>query len=329
MQAAERSGNKIYLAVVHENLGTQLYFGGQFSEGRSNLDRAITYYRDAAGERRTVLACQRLSRIFLAEGDLDRAYEQAERGRMLAQEVGDRWSAECDAALGAVHSARAAWTEAEARFRQALEVQQRVGHLVGTTDSLLGLGLVYERRGEWPLAEAEYRKAQTIVSEMDPGSGRSRRGVTSGGCCSGWAISRRPPARSSRRWPWPSRCHRLSNTRRRCWRRRPPARPGRGDGHRARRAGDRRSDHAGDLDRRRRAAGRPCISAPAAMTTLRSVSRRSCPPPRRSGAACARAGPAGWPGGWQPRATRSRVLRERWRRRYGISTLPRRRTSAP
>jgi DNA-binding SARP family transcriptional activator/Tfp pilus assembly protein PilF len=169
LQASERDGNKLHLAAAHENFGTQLYLVGRFSEARSNIERAVTYYLEAAGERRTVLACQRLSRIFLAEGDLERAFEHAERGRTLAAEVGDRWAAECDAALGAVHAARAAWQDAAACFERALGVHRRIGHMVGATDSLVGLGLVRERLGQWDEAESWYRQALDVTAEMDPG----------------------------------------------------------------------------------------------------------------------------------------------------------------
>ncbi|MGE3267421.1 MAG: tetratricopeptide repeat protein [Chloroflexota bacterium] len=169
LESVQLGGNKIQIATAHENYGTQLYLCGRLMDARLHIEQAAAFYRDAAGERRTVLACQRLSRIHLALGDLPHALEQAERGRLLALEVGDRHVAECNAALGAVHAARAAWADAIICYQRALEVQQRVGHLVSTTDSLLGLGLVHERQGHWHQAEELYRHAVAVASTMDPG----------------------------------------------------------------------------------------------------------------------------------------------------------------
>jgi tetratricopeptide (TPR) repeat protein len=86
----------------------------------------------------------------------------------MSLEGGDRLTAECNAALGAVHSARADWDEAEACFEQAIAVHRRVGHLVGATDSLSGLGLMHERRGNWQRARELYQEAVEITAGMDP-----------------------------------------------------------------------------------------------------------------------------------------------------------------
>jgi len=56
---------------------------------------------------------QRLGRVFLAEGDVAGALEQANQALALATEVHDRWEADCLDLLGAIHGLRADWTSAK------------------------------------------------------------------------------------------------------------------------------------------------------------------------------------------------------------------------
>jgi tetratricopeptide (TPR) repeat protein len=115
-----------------------------------------------------VRTLQTLGRIWLAEGGLARAREQAELALALATEAHDRRAAECHDLLGAVYAMRTEWEAAEASFERALEIRERVGHAAGIVESLVGLGLVHQRRGAWPRARELYARAVEIASAIDP-----------------------------------------------------------------------------------------------------------------------------------------------------------------
>jgi DNA-binding SARP family transcriptional activator/class 3 adenylate cyclase len=168
LRAAERADDKVSMAIALENLGLQHYRAAQFGAARAHLERALAIYRDSATEQRAVLTIQALGRLWLAEGHLDQAREQAELGLALALEAHDRWAAECHDLLGAVQALRADWAAAQTSFERALEIREAVGHAAGVVDSLIGLGLVRQHRGDWASARASYTRAVEVASAMDP-----------------------------------------------------------------------------------------------------------------------------------------------------------------
>jgi DNA-binding SARP family transcriptional activator/tetratricopeptide (TPR) repeat protein len=168
LAAAERTGDKIHLAVTHESLGITCYRGGQFAAARVHLERALALYRESARDSRAVNTLQALGRLLLAEGSVESAREQAELACTLATEAHERWAAECHDVLASVHVLRAEWDKAQDCFEQSLRIRERVGHAAGLVDSLLGLGLVHLRRGEWQRAADYYHQAVRLATEMDP-----------------------------------------------------------------------------------------------------------------------------------------------------------------
>lgn len=166
--AAERSDDKVHLAVACENLGIQLLRSGDHAESRRCLERAVSLYRDSAGELRSVNAMQALGRLSLAEGDPREARKQAEGALALALEGHDRWEAECHDLLGSIHALGAHWNEAEASFGEALRIRRRVGHAAGIVDSLIALGSVCEQQSDRPRARELYEQAAQAAAAMDP-----------------------------------------------------------------------------------------------------------------------------------------------------------------
>ena len=103
-------------------VGIQLFRGGRLTEARAALERAIALFHDSAGDLRAVIPRQMLGRVLLAEGDLEQARAQGEIALAWATEAQDRWDADCRELLGAIHSMRAEWPDAEASFSQALVI---------------------------------------------------------------------------------------------------------------------------------------------------------------------------------------------------------------
>jgi len=168
VSAAERTDDKVDVALARSNLGIFYQYAGQFAQARSELGVAIEIHRAAAADRRAVNSMQRLGRVLLAEGDVVGALEQANQALALATEVHDRWEADCLDVLGAIHTVRAEWERAESSFRQALSLRERADHRAGLIESLLGLGLIQEHRGDWSDARSTYATAAEHARRMDP-----------------------------------------------------------------------------------------------------------------------------------------------------------------
>src|SRR5262249_12150625 len=79
LSAAERDGNRVTVAVRHENLGFQYLLAGRFDAAREQLDRALELYRDTAGELRAANALNHRCRVWVATGQLERARDRALR----------------------------------------------------------------------------------------------------------------------------------------------------------------------------------------------------------------------------------------------------------
>src|SRR5207245_7287869 len=119
-----------------------------------------------------VLALQILSRVYIAIGDLVQASTTIAQARELAFEGRDRWAAECNSTLAAIHSLHGEWGDAEARYLQALQDHERVGNVPGIAETLLGLGVLHERRMEWTETGDYFRRAVEETNGMDPGPAR-------------------------------------------------------------------------------------------------------------------------------------------------------------
>jgi tetratricopeptide (TPR) repeat protein len=173
--AAERAGDKIQLAIAHENLGLAQFRSGRFPLAHGHLDRALEAYGDTAAWQsgvgpgsRAVNTLQALARVLLAEGNVNAARGRAENAFRLATQANDRWAAECHHVLASIHALKAEWELAEARFHQALEIRDRVGHAAGIVETLLALGVLHERRGEPARARDAYVRATEVAARMDP-----------------------------------------------------------------------------------------------------------------------------------------------------------------
>jgi tetratricopeptide (TPR) repeat protein len=169
LEAAERDGHKVQMAMAHANLGIQSYLGGRLAPAREHLERALALFGESAGEQRLVNTYRHLGRLSLVEGDLARAHQCIETGLALAAEGQERWGADCLDVLGTLASLRGDWDTAEASFARALQVHRASGFLAGAVESLVGLGLVDQHRGLWAQALARFREAAGIAGAMEPG----------------------------------------------------------------------------------------------------------------------------------------------------------------
>ena len=68
--------------------------------------------------------------------------------------------------LGILAQARGAYDEAEARYRQSLEINERLGNLAGMATSYHQLGTLAQDRGDYDEAEARYRQSLEIDERL-------------------------------------------------------------------------------------------------------------------------------------------------------------------
>jgi len=169
IDAAEVSGDRLLVAVGRENLGAHHYLSGHLDAARDELRKAIDLYQASVSDLRAVLALRTLSRVHIATGDLVEASTTIDRARELALEGQDRWAAECNSTLAAIHSLRGEWDAGEACYTQALREHQRVGHATGGVETLIGLGVLHDRRGNWARAGGFYQQAVEASNAIDQG----------------------------------------------------------------------------------------------------------------------------------------------------------------
>jgi len=168
LAAAQRSGEKVVIAAMHENIGFQEYLGGRFDSAREHLATALALYRDSASELRAVNALQHLCRVWVAEGELTRAREQLMEAVALEAEGQERWAADGHHILGQIESVRANWAAAAASFQLALNIRKQVGDTCGIVESTVGFGLVEQHAGRWDTAAAAFSEAVAVAETMDP-----------------------------------------------------------------------------------------------------------------------------------------------------------------
>jgi len=169
VSAAERAGEKIQLAIAYENLGLQSFLGGRFGAAREQLQRALAIFRESASELRAVNALQHLCRVWVAEGEMDRAHSQVTLAVELEVAGQERWVADGQQILASIHSLRAEWDTARAYAGQALAIRRRVGDTGGTVESLVALGRIDQNRGDWPGAMLLYAEAVALAEQIHAG----------------------------------------------------------------------------------------------------------------------------------------------------------------
>ncbi|MBV9359444.1 MAG: AAA family ATPase [Chloroflexi bacterium] len=169
VEAAERAGDKMQLAIAHENLALQNYLGGRFAAAHREVERALAIFRESASELRAVHSLQHLCRVWVAEGELDRPREQVALALELEVAGQERWAADSHQILADIGMLRAEWSVAREHAQQALSVRRRVGDMAGIVESLVALGQVDEWTGHWQGALATYEEAVVAAEQMDPG----------------------------------------------------------------------------------------------------------------------------------------------------------------
>jgi DNA-binding SARP family transcriptional activator len=169
VEAAERAGDKMQVAIAHENLALQSYLGGRFEAAHEEVERALAIFRESASELRAVHSLQHLCRVWVAEGELDRPREQVALALELEVAGQERWAADSHQILADIAMLRAEWPTAREHGEEALNVRQRVGDMAGIVESLVALGQVDELTGQWQRALATYEEAVAAAEQMDPG----------------------------------------------------------------------------------------------------------------------------------------------------------------
>ncbi|MBV9596694.1 MAG: tetratricopeptide repeat protein [Chloroflexi bacterium] len=159
---AEESQDKSEVAMAEVNLGLEYHLAGAFGDAQLHLNRARALYQESANDVWLSNASQLSARVLLGRGDRRGARDQAEAALALVHEQQDRWVAESQDILGNLDLLAAEHSAAMSRFREALAIRRRIGHVSGIIDSLIGLGRVYERIGEWQGAERQYLEALEV-----------------------------------------------------------------------------------------------------------------------------------------------------------------------
>ncbi len=167
LATCEQLDDKIARAVTHESLGDVHYRAGDLVGAQHELESAIALYRDASDDVRSVLALQLISRVYLAQGDLDQAFAFGVQARAVARSGGDRWLARCLVALGGVHATRGDAEAAATCYEEALGTKATVSNAEVIVETLVGLGSAYAELGDRERAVDCYQRAHAVAQSVE------------------------------------------------------------------------------------------------------------------------------------------------------------------
>jgi tetratricopeptide (TPR) repeat protein len=172
VKEAQLDGDKVDLALAYQNLGQQEYLGGRFASAREHLALALSLFHDSASDLRAASTLHSLCRVWVADGEHERARQRLLQ--LLDQEIDSqvRWAAEAQHILGTIHTLRAEWEAAVASFEHALQGRKHAAHLPGSIEEIVALGFVDQCRGRWGQAMDRYAEAVAVAEQMDAGPHR-------------------------------------------------------------------------------------------------------------------------------------------------------------
>lgn len=173
--AAERAGEHIVRAWLHNSRGTLHWSRGDYPAAIADLTRALDGH-EAVGERRgESVALSNLGIVHLELGDLKQAVDHSTRALEVARELGEpHIEAAALVNLGAMHLESAELDLAETHLAEALELTARWGltHTEATARNNLGgvclrKGRIDEAFGHHRAALAVYRRLQSRHDEAE------------------------------------------------------------------------------------------------------------------------------------------------------------------
>lgn len=169
---AEAGEDKVVVARILETVGLQNYLAGRFDAARDALGKALAIYHESAGELRAVNALQQLCRVWVADGELDRATDQLLQAISLEAEGQERWVADGHHVLAEIYALRSQWSEARASAELALSTRLKVDDRCGLVESLTLLGFIEQQSGDWVAVARCYDEAVAVSELMDPAACR-------------------------------------------------------------------------------------------------------------------------------------------------------------
>ncbi|MGW6016132.1 AfsR/SARP family transcriptional regulator [Streptomyces sp. NPDC055210] len=176
MDAACRLGDRTAQAHVHNGLTLATGNSGRFNEARVHAERAVELFTESGDTRAYADSYYNLAWVGVRQGDpqaalgavqqsvsLFRAYDDGHGGDGRVQ----RAIATALNALGWCHTLLGQHQQALDHCRQALALQQELGHDAGTADTWDSIGHALHHLGQYDEAVAAYRHALALYLRLD------------------------------------------------------------------------------------------------------------------------------------------------------------------
>jgi len=146
------------IALLRERAAVA-YVAGEIERAEQCLRQILATLPD------DLAATNQLGHIYRLRGDLAAAHRQYQRLLDLAPDD-QAVKAMALGNLGLIYKTRGQLDEAERLHREALEIEKKLGHLVGQASDLGNLGVIYKTRGQLDEAERLYREALEINEKL-------------------------------------------------------------------------------------------------------------------------------------------------------------------
>lgn len=160
-------GLQLEEADALKHLGAELINRGRSEEGRSLVERSLSYFTRSGQFEKSISARFILADMLRTQGRLDEALSIMETGLTEARKRGaPKQIASCLSSIGGILVSRGLFEEAFLAFNEALGIEKSIGQTRGLSVVLTNLGVLHGMREEIGEALACFEESMRIQAEL-------------------------------------------------------------------------------------------------------------------------------------------------------------------
>ena len=161
-------GNKLGLAINHQNIGECYEAQGKLEEALENFQISLTYNNEINSERGRIICNYSIAHVYVHQGKIEEAQNILETTLKKARQLGDqKIISEVLLNLGVAFLEQNKYKEADIQLKESLKIAQQYNLPEQIIDACKPLSRLWERQGVYKKAFQYYQQAKSLENEIN------------------------------------------------------------------------------------------------------------------------------------------------------------------